>query len=197
MPQEWQGWVKVDWRPHLGTWRAGDPLKLLAFLSSLPILFLPGKIEIKIVRPGAEGKEEDTRWLTDEDTRNLKEIFFNILVRHPTHIPAAAPTTVLLKSGSVMLAIPTFLEPHPLSEVKLTNLSAAWGNPFGGQYPQSCLPSRSQDLPHSTALASSQVQGAEEASKERQRQSELESNYRRVWGSPSAEDTGDLEEFDF
>ncbi|XP_076776527.1 protein OS-9 isoform X2 [Arvicanthis niloticus] len=79
-----------------------------------------GKIEIKIVRPGAEGKEEDTRWLTDEDTRNLKEIFFNIL-----------------------------------------------------------------------------VQGAEEATKERQRQSELESNYRRVWGSPGGEDTGDLDEFDF
>ncbi|XP_028607949.1 protein OS-9 isoform X2 [Grammomys surdaster] len=79
-----------------------------------------GKIEIKIVRPGAEGKEEDTRWLTDEDTRNLKEIFFNIL-----------------------------------------------------------------------------VQGAEEANKERQRQSELESNYRRVWGSPDGEDTGDLDEFDF
>lgn len=120
MPQEWQGWVKVDWRPHLGTWRAGDPLKLPAFPSSLPILLLPGKIEIKIVRPGAEGKEEDTRWLTDEDTRNLKEIFFNIL-----------------------------------------------------------------------------VQGAEEANKERQRQSELESNYRRVWGSPGGEDTGDLDEFDF
>nr|KAF6496837.1 OS9 endoplasmic reticulum lectin [Rousettus aegyptiacus] len=40
-----------------------------------------GKIEIKIVRPGAEGTEEDTRWLTDEDTKNLKEIFFNILVQ--------------------------------------------------------------------------------------------------------------------
>ncbi|CAO2582107.1 Protein OS-9 [Lemmus lemmus] len=79
-----------------------------------------GKIEIKIVRPGAEGNEEDTRWLTDEDTKNLKEIFFNIL-----------------------------------------------------------------------------VQGAEEANKERQRQKELESNYRRVWGSPGGEDTGDLDEFDF
>uniref|UniRef100_A0A8C9DSH5 Endoplasmic reticulum lectin n=1 Tax=Prolemur simus TaxID=1328070 RepID=A0A8C9DSH5_PROSS len=40
-----------------------------------------GKIEIKIVRPGAEGTEEDARWLTDEDTKSLKEIFFNILVR--------------------------------------------------------------------------------------------------------------------
>lgn len=78
-----------------------------------------GKIEIKIVRPGAEGNE-DTRWLTDEDTKNLKEIFFNIL-----------------------------------------------------------------------------VQGAEEANKERQRQRELENNYRRVWGSPGGEDTGDLDEFDF
>uniref|UniRef100_A0ABI7ZAZ7 Endoplasmic reticulum lectin n=1 Tax=Felis catus TaxID=9685 RepID=A0ABI7ZAZ7_FELCA len=79
-----------------------------------------GKIEIKIVRPGAEGTEEDARWLTDEDTRNLKEIFFNIL-----------------------------------------------------------------------------VQGAEEAQKERQRQKELESNYRRVWGSRGGEGTGDLDEFDF
>ncbi|KAM9672235.1 protein OS-9 isoform 4-T4 [Trichechus inunguis] len=79
-----------------------------------------GKIEIKIVRPGAEGTEEDTRWLTDEDTKNLKEIFFNIL-----------------------------------------------------------------------------VQGAEEAQKERQRQKELESNYRRVWGSQDGEGTGDLDEFDF
>lgn len=79
-----------------------------------------GKIEIKIVRPGTEGTEEDARWLTDEDTKNLKEIFFNIL-----------------------------------------------------------------------------VQGAEEAQKERQRQKELESSYRRVWGSPGGEGTGDLDEFDF
>ncbi|ELK15326.1 protein OS-9 isoform X1 [Pteropus alecto] len=79
-----------------------------------------GKIEIKIVRPGAEGTEEDTRWLTDEDTKNLKEIFFNIL-----------------------------------------------------------------------------VQGAEEAQKEQQRQKDLESNYRRVWGPRGGEGTGDLDEFDF
>ncbi|XP_036750707.2 protein OS-9 isoform X2 [Manis pentadactyla] len=79
-----------------------------------------GKIEIKIVRPGTEGTEEDARWLTDEDTRNLKEIFFNIL-----------------------------------------------------------------------------VQGAEEARKERQRQQELEGNYRRVWGSAGREGAGDLDEFDF
>ncbi|CAK6443256.1 unnamed protein product [Pipistrellus nathusii] len=86
-----------------------------------PPSFRPaGKIEIKIVRPGSEGTEEDTRWLTDEDTKNLKEIFFNIL-----------------------------------------------------------------------------VQGAEEAQKERQRQKELESNYRRVWGSGGGEGTGDLDEFDF
>nr|KAF6496834.1 OS9 endoplasmic reticulum lectin [Rousettus aegyptiacus] len=53
-----------------------------------------GKIEIKIVRPGAEGTEEDTRWLTDEDTKNLKEIFFNILVRGilpPSPGPPACP----------------------------------------------------------------------------------------------------------
>ncbi|XP_004481335.3 protein OS-9 isoform X2 [Dasypus novemcinctus] len=79
-----------------------------------------GKIEIKIIRPGAEGAEEDTRWLTDEDTKNLKEIFFNIL-----------------------------------------------------------------------------VQGAEEAQKERRRQRELESNYRRVWGSGDEEGTGDPDELDF
>ncbi|XP_053517861.1 protein OS-9 isoform X4 [Artibeus jamaicensis] len=85
-----------------------------------PSLRPAGKIEIKIVRPGAEGTEEDARWLTDEDTKNLKEIFFNIL-----------------------------------------------------------------------------VQGAEEAQKEQQRQKELESNYRRVWGSGGGEGTGDLDEFDF
>nr|KAF6374816.1 OS9 endoplasmic reticulum lectin [Pipistrellus kuhlii] len=53
-----------------------------------------GKIEIKIVRPGSEGTEEDTRWLTDEDTKNLKEIFFNILVRGilpPSPGPPARP----------------------------------------------------------------------------------------------------------
>ncbi|KAM9672233.1 protein OS-9 isoform 2-T2 [Trichechus inunguis] len=99
----------------------GAALNLPAFLSShCPSCPCPGKIEIKIVRPGAEGTEEDTRWLTDEDTKNLKEIFFNIL-----------------------------------------------------------------------------VQGAEEAQKERQRQKELESNYRRVWGSQDGEGTGDLDEFDF
>ncbi|XP_037704044.1 protein OS-9 isoform X1 [Choloepus didactylus] len=79
-----------------------------------------GKIEIKIIRPGAEGAEEETRWLTDEDTKNLQEIFFNIL-----------------------------------------------------------------------------VQGVREVQKERQRQRELESNYRRVWGSEDGEGTGDQDEFDF
>lgn len=67
------------------------------------MFLLPGKIEIKIVRPGAEGKEEDTRWLTDEDTRNLKEIFFNILVRH-------RPTS---RGPSTRPAVPVFVEPHP------------------------------------------------------------------------------------
>ncbi|XP_044535786.1 protein OS-9 isoform X7 [Gracilinanus agilis] len=80
-----------------------------------------GKVEIKIVRPGAgESEEEDGHWLSDEDTKNLKEIFFNIL-----------------------------------------------------------------------------IQGAEEAQKERQRQRQLESNYRRVWGPQGEEGTGDHEEFDF
>ncbi|XP_004647082.1 protein OS-9 isoform X4 [Octodon degus] len=86
----------------------------------LPSPHSTGKIEIKIIRPGAEGAEEDGRWLTDEDTKSLKEIFFNIL-----------------------------------------------------------------------------VQGAEEAHKERQRQKDLESNYRRVWGSRDGEGAGDLDEFDF
>uniref|UniRef100_A0A5F8G7D7 Endoplasmic reticulum lectin n=1 Tax=Monodelphis domestica TaxID=13616 RepID=A0A5F8G7D7_MONDO len=41
-----------------------------------------GKVEIKIVRPGAgESEEEDGHWLSDEDTKNLKEIFFNILIQ--------------------------------------------------------------------------------------------------------------------
>ncbi|XP_030052450.1 protein OS-9 isoform X2 [Microcaecilia unicolor] len=40
-----------------------------------------GKIEIKIVTTGGFGDEDDTHWLSDEDTKNLKEIFFNILVQ--------------------------------------------------------------------------------------------------------------------
>ncbi|NXJ71925.1 OS9 protein, partial [Rostratula benghalensis] len=39
-----------------------------------------GKIEIKIVTAGG-GEEEDARWLSEEDTKNLKEIFFNILIQ--------------------------------------------------------------------------------------------------------------------
>lgn len=42
-----------------------------------------------------------------------------------------------------------------------------------------------------------QMQGAEEAQKERQRQKDLESNYRRVWGSRGGEGMGDLDDFDF
>lgn len=92
------GWLKSCWQgllpeveglgqggleASLGTWEAEGPAQRLpSFLSShCPLGSFPGKIEIKIVRPGAEGTEEDARWLTDEDTRNLKEIFFNILVR--------------------------------------------------------------------------------------------------------------------
>ncbi|XP_074785582.1 protein OS-9 isoform X2 [Athene noctua] len=37
-----------------------------------------GKIEIKIVTTGG-GDEDDAHWLSEEDTKNLKEIFFNIL----------------------------------------------------------------------------------------------------------------------
>lgn len=67
----------------------GPAPRLPPFLAShCPRGSFPGKIEIKIVRPGAEGTEEDARWLTDEDTRNLKEIFFNILVRgRPPPVP--------------------------------------------------------------------------------------------------------------
>uniref|UniRef100_A0A672VD16 Uncharacterized protein n=1 Tax=Strigops habroptila TaxID=2489341 RepID=A0A672VD16_STRHB len=36
------------------------------------------KIEIKIVTAG--GDEAEGRWLSEEDTKNLKEIFFNVLV---------------------------------------------------------------------------------------------------------------------
>ncbi|GAB0201345.1 protein OS-9 [Grus japonensis] len=39
-----------------------------------------GKIEIKIVTTGG-GEEDEAQWLSEEDTRNLKEIFFNILIQ--------------------------------------------------------------------------------------------------------------------
>ncbi|KAM6308091.1 protein OS-9 isoform 2-T2 [Podargus strigoides] len=39
-----------------------------------------GKIEIKIVTTGG-GDEDEGHWLSEEDTRNLKEIFFNILIQ--------------------------------------------------------------------------------------------------------------------
>uniref|UniRef100_A0A8B9FKI9 Uncharacterized protein n=1 Tax=Amazona collaria TaxID=241587 RepID=A0A8B9FKI9_9PSIT len=42
------------------------------------LLLLTGKIEIKIVTAG--GDEAEGRWLSEEDTKNLKEIFFNVLV---------------------------------------------------------------------------------------------------------------------
>ncbi|KAF7240278.1 Protein OS-9 [Varanus komodoensis] len=40
-----------------------------------------GKIEIKIVTTGGLGEEDDTHWLSEEDTKNLKDIFFNILIQ--------------------------------------------------------------------------------------------------------------------
>ncbi|XP_068777464.1 protein OS-9 isoform X3 [Struthio camelus] len=40
-----------------------------------------GKIEIKIVTTGGPGDDDDTHWLSDEDTKNLKDIFFNILIQ--------------------------------------------------------------------------------------------------------------------
>ncbi|KAG9491598.1 hypothetical protein GDO78_000225 [Eleutherodactylus coqui] len=39
-----------------------------------------GKIEIKILT-GGFGDDEDGHWLSEEDTRNLKDIFFNILIQ--------------------------------------------------------------------------------------------------------------------
>lgn len=111
------------------TRRAGDS-KAPSFPSSPPILLLPGKIEIKIVRPGAEGKEEDTRWLTDEDTRNLKEIFFNILVRHPTHILSRS-THHCAAQIRVWLCQPyLFVHPILLSQVTLS-LSCCSGESIG------------------------------------------------------------------
>ncbi|XP_066841506.1 protein OS-9 [Anser cygnoides] len=41
-----------------------------------------GKIEIKIVTAGGgAGDEDEAHWLSDEDTKNLKDIFFNILIQ--------------------------------------------------------------------------------------------------------------------
>lgn len=77
----------MDWSPPAGDLEGRGPSNSAQpSPPHYPYCSFPGKIEIKIVRPGAEGNEEDTRWLTDEDTKNLKEIFFNILVRHPTHV---------------------------------------------------------------------------------------------------------------
>ncbi|XP_075708079.1 protein OS-9 isoform X2 [Rhinoderma darwinii] len=39
-----------------------------------------GKIEIKILT-GGFGEDDDGHWLSEEDTRNLKDIFFNILIQ--------------------------------------------------------------------------------------------------------------------
>ncbi|NXT29826.1 OS9 protein, partial [Syrrhaptes paradoxus] len=39
-----------------------------------------GKIEIKILMTGG-GDEDEAQWLSEEDTRSLKEIFFNILIQ--------------------------------------------------------------------------------------------------------------------
>ncbi|NWS48006.1 OS9 protein, partial [Probosciger aterrimus] len=43
------------------------------------ILLLAGKIEIKIVTAGVN--EAEGRWLSEEDTKNLKEVFFNVLLQ--------------------------------------------------------------------------------------------------------------------
>ncbi|XP_069509716.1 protein OS-9 isoform X2 [Ambystoma mexicanum] len=39
-----------------------------------------GKIEIKILTTGAFNDDDDTHWLSEEDTKNLKDIFLNILI---------------------------------------------------------------------------------------------------------------------
>nr|XP_056723211.1 protein OS-9 [Euleptes europaea] len=40
-----------------------------------------GKIEIKIVTTGGLGDDDDAHWLSEEDTKNLKDIFLNILIQ--------------------------------------------------------------------------------------------------------------------
>ncbi|XP_044140572.1 protein OS-9 isoform X2 [Bufo gargarizans] len=48
---------------------------------SIPAAKVPtGKIEIKILT-GGFGDDDDGHWLSEEDTRNLKDIFFNILIQ--------------------------------------------------------------------------------------------------------------------
>lgn len=59
-----------------------------------------------------------------------------------------------------------------------------------------CFPGPISSSP-ADATPPHQMQGAEEAQKERQRQKDLESNYRRVWGSRGGEGMGDLDDFDF
>ncbi|XP_056653709.1 protein OS-9 isoform X15 [Monodelphis domestica] len=60
-----------------------------------------GKVEIKIVRPGAgESEEEDGHWLSDEDTKNLKEIFFNILIQGAEEAQKERQRQLTLKSPS-------------------------------------------------------------------------------------------------
>ncbi|XP_069086950.1 protein OS-9 isoform X2 [Pleurodeles waltl] len=39
-----------------------------------------GKIEIKILTTGAFNDDDETHWLSEEDTKSLKDIFFNILI---------------------------------------------------------------------------------------------------------------------
>lgn len=39
-----------------------------------------GKIEIKILTTGAFSDDDETHWLSEEDTKSLKDIFFNILI---------------------------------------------------------------------------------------------------------------------
>lgn len=69
--------------------------------------------------------------------------------------------------------------------------------PVPGSSSAQCFPGLTSQHSSSRHAPHHQVQGAEEAQKERQRQKDLESNYRRVWGPRGGEGTGDLDEFDF
>lgn len=45
------------------------------------VLPAPGKIRITIVTAGGDAGGDDAQWLSDEDTKNLKDIFLNVLLQ--------------------------------------------------------------------------------------------------------------------
>lgn len=101
--------------------------------------------------------EDDAHWLSEEDTKNLKEIFFNILV------------SVRLGGGE----------------------TEARGGGAGPPCDVTCRVLPLRRPPH-------QIQGTEEAQKERRRQQALEDNYRFVWGGrDEPQPPGDSEDPDF